>query len=469
MPKSTRSGWHRRTAAVLMREHPELGELRPEWIAWHYESAGEPSSAAAHRKRAADRALARGAYPEAIRHAEQGLELLARVAPSRERAEQELWILESLASAQFSTQGYNAPGVRGTLERALALCRELGDEIPLRVLWGLWAAQVTASDYRGATDLIPYFQRRAQKHGDPVSLLVLHAAIGAYAYYRGDFEQALVENLEALDLYPSPEFQAFVHDYGYDVGIYAFAYLSFALSALGYLVQAGQVCRHMLATAERSKNPYSLAIARGNAMTMLRELGDVAAATELVERQIADAEEQRLDVWIGPATCVRGLLLTQRGELEAGIAEMRRGLERSEQVGFRAALGYMLSRLAEAQLVHGDTEAALVSLDRGLAECESGLDRSFQTELLRLKGACLKSRGDLAAAEVHFRRALELARERNSKASEIGAAQGLAALLEEHGAKQEAAELLGPVIAWFGAGHQVPAVNEAKVFRESLP
>jgi tetratricopeptide (TPR) repeat protein len=467
MIESVRSEWHRRTAAVLLRDNPEWSEQRPEVIAWHFEGAREPANAADYRRRSADRALVHVAYLEAIRHAEQGLELLEQVAPSRERTELSLRLTESLGSARFSTSGYSVPDVRNAFERALALCGELGGEIPIRVLWGLWMFQSTTGQDNGASEVIGHLRRRAKALGDPVSLLAAHTAIGALAYYHGDFERALAESRSALDYYSTVEFQAFVRDYGYDIGIYAFAHLTAALLALGYWAESSRVCKHMLAVAERWENSYIMAMARSHAMNMVRAFGDVDATSELVDQQIAQAQEQKLDLWIGPAICVRGWVIARRGDPVEGIAEMKRGLEHSERTGFLVCRGFFLGHLAEAQLAQGDVDAAIASLDRALELCKSSLDRFYEAVLLQLKGECLNAHGDTAGAEAHFRRSLELGRKQRSKSYERLAAQSLARLLDERGEKEASAELLRPIVAWFRAGHQVPGLFDAEVFRES--
>jgi TOMM system kinase/cyclase fusion protein len=468
MLRSERRRCHARIARVLQERFPEVEALQPEVLAYQFEGAGEFDAAADLRKRAGDRATARGAYLEGIRHFERGLALLEGQEPSRDRIQRELGLTESLGTALFSTRGYGAPEVDETFSRARQLCDALGGDIPFRVLWGLWAVQIVRGDKQETAAILEHLRRRSETRRDPVSLLSAHAAAGYRAYYQGDFSEAFAESIQALAWYPSPEFQAFVHDYGYDIGMYAFATVMVSLSSLGYAEQALEVGRKMLSIADEAGNPYSLAIARGQLMNLLREVGDLESSLEMAEQQIAEVTEQRIHYWLGMARCARGWVWARRGDLEQGIAEIRQGLEFCRGIGVRTVLPYLLGGLAEAQLWAGNAEAGIAAVDEGLGLCTTLLDRFNEGELVRLKGELLRLRGDDAESEAHFRRALELARRCKGKAYELRAATSLARLLDDRGDRQQAKELLGGVYDWFSEGADASTLRTAREILEAL-
>jgi tetratricopeptide (TPR) repeat protein len=468
MLRSERRRCHGQIARVLQERFPEVEAHQPEVLAHHFEGAGEFYAAVDLRKSAGDRATARGAYLEAIRHFERGLELLKTQKQSRDCTQRELGLTESLGSVLQSTRGYGVPEVEETFARARQLCDALGGDIPFRVLWGLWAVQLVRGDKRETAAVLKHLRRRAETRRDPVSLLSAHTAAGYHAYYRGDFSEAFSESSEALAWYPSPEFQAFVRDYGYDIGIYAFATVMVSLSSLGYAEQALEVGRRMMSIAEEGGNPYSVAIARGHLMNFLRELGDLETTLEMVDQQIAEVKEQGISYWLGPAICARGWLWARRGDLEQGIAEIQQGLDFSRGIGLRTGLPYLLGGLAEAQLWAENAEAGLAAVDEGLGLCGTLFDRFDESELVRLKGELLRLRGEDDESEAHFRRALDLARRREGEAHELRAASSLAKLLGDRGERQEAKELLGGVYDWFKEGADASTLRTARELLDSL-
>src|SRR5262245_11138086 len=235
-----------------------------------------------------------------------------------------------------------------------------------------------------------------------------------------------------------------------------------SLSSLGYPGQAVEVLENMLSVAEATGNPYSLAVALGHAMNLRRERGELEIAIEMAERQIALAMEQRLFHWLAPANVARGWVLARRGKPAEGIPQVQQGLDLFKAIGVRASSPSLLAGMAEAQLSAENVEAALATLDEGLALCEKFLDRSHAGELLRLKGECLLRQGDAAGAEDYYRRALAWAREREAKPFELRAAKSFARLLAGRGEREAARELLRGAYEWFEEGHDTLDLREAQ-------
>jgi hypothetical protein len=73
-----------------------------------------------------------------------------------------------------------------------------------------------------------------------------------------------------------------------------------------------------------------------------------------------------------------------------------------------------------------------------------------------------------AQAEVHFERALSVARQQQAKSWELPAAMSLARLWRSQGKVQQARELLAPVYGWFTEGFDTSDLKEAKALLEEL-
>ena len=75
---------------------------------------------------------------------------------------------------------------------------------------------------------------------------------------------------------------------------------------------------------------------------------------------------------------------------------------------------------------------------------------------------------DAAKAQVHFERALEIARAQKARSFELRAAMCLARLWRDSGRRKQAHDLLAPVYGWFTEGFDTPDLKEAKALLEEL-
>jgi predicted ATPase len=98
-------------------------------------------------------------------------------------------------------------------------------------------------------------------------------------------------------------------------------------------------------------------------------------------------------------------------------------------------------------------------------------ERWLIAELLRVKGETLLwqgAPGAAAAAEGHFRQALDWARRQGALSWELRAATSLARLSRDQARSKQAYELLAPVYARFTEGFATADLKEAKRLLEEL-
>ena len=261
--RSTRRDLHKLIADALREHFPEIEERQPERIAHHLEAAGQTTAAIGYLQRAADRGLARCAWEESLHHVDRGLALCRHVDEVKERLRLELGLRITRGTVLFSTRGYGAPEVAETFGRAQELCEALDEELPLQVLNGLWAFHVVRSDLAASEALLPRFRLLAQRRSDPVRVLQGRASLGVWCFFRGDYVAARDHLTAAIELYPTPEFQRFRRDYGYDGGFYAYGYGMSSLYVLGELDASRAVRDEMSALADAETDPYTCTMIGG--------------------------------------------------------------------------------------------------------------------------------------------------------------------------------------------------------------
>jgi predicted ATPase len=170
----------RRRLHVLVGEHLEARygvwtrEIAGE-LAIHFERGQDTWRAVQYQQYAAEQALCRHAYTEALAHGNRGLELLATLPESPECMIRELSLRLPLSIALTGTQGYTSEALADNLHRALALCDAVESTTQLvPLLVGLARLFMMRSD-RVATERLMARQRAllTQLHDD-ASLVLLH-------------------------------------------------------------------------------------------------------------------------------------------------------------------------------------------------------------------------------------------------------------------------------------------------------
>jgi predicted ATPase len=186
--RSTRQRHHQRIAQMLEARFPETVEAQPELVAHHYTEAGLSAQAIPYWQRAGQRALERSAHLEAVAHLTKGLEVLAALPDSPERAQQELVMQTTLGPALINTKGQAAPEVLHAYARARALCQQVGETPQLfQVLRGLWYFYLHRVELQTARELGEHLLSLAQQVDAPALLLEAHYALGNTLNYLGEF------------------------------------------------------------------------------------------------------------------------------------------------------------------------------------------------------------------------------------------------------------------------------------------
>jgi len=410
---------------------------------------------------------------EAIAQLRRGLSLLEGLPETRERNQLELDIHITLVSALRAGKGNADPEVVAALERANRLVTEtgaVGTPLHFSVLYLLWSSNhvggAVAVALEHAANLLSFVQ--SQPSSGP--LLVAHRALAHSLIYSGDYRAALAHFKTAASLYRADEHRDSASRYGQDIGVSAFAMLSWALWHRGYPDQSARAADRALALSRQLGHAHTLATAlwfAGMAAVFAR---DVATACAYANDCVAIANEHGFPQWAAQGRILQGWTDAQRGEATTGIARIRDGLAAYEATGARLGTPFDLALLAEALALAGMIEEGLAILDDALATAAATGVRGWDAEIHRLCGELTLRLPcpDPAKAEESFRTALAIAREQGTRGYELRAATSLARLWREQGRCAEARDLLAPVYGWFAEGFDTADLKEAKALLDQL-
>jgi class 3 adenylate cyclase/predicted ATPase len=466
--KSRRQQLHQKIAQVLETRFPETAEAEPELLAHHCSEAGLADKAVAYWLAAGQHSVARSAMAEAIEQLTRGLELLAGLADDQKRRRMELGLQATLAAALAAAKGFAAAEAGAAWARARALCQsEPGSPLYIRVLQGQCQFHTVRAELEAASDIAAEMLRHGKAVGDPTAELWGRVAAGVVSLALGEPEtaRALLDGALALDdpaWWHRPE----VH-HAIDPHVWAQIHLSMSLFVLGHPGQARQRMDRAITEARELRHTQSLAMSLFWGCLLEQWSSDRRAAIAHADELIALATEQAFALWLARAEVVRGWALARVGAPEAGLVQLRRGLDAYRATGARYLLPYFEALLAEAQ---GQPAEARTMLDDALARAERTSERWLHAELHRRRGEALLALDPARAAEVEgcYRRALEIARAQGARMWELRAATSLARLWQGQGRRAGAHALLAPVHAWFTEGHDLPDLIAAKALLDAL-
>jgi len=469
--------YNRITAARRLRLHRCIGErleagygeqaraLAAE-LAVHFEQGREYHRAVHYGQQAAENALQRYAYREAIMHLTRGLTLLQRLPDTPERFQQELAVQITLGPALMATKGMATPAVEQTYARARELCQQAG-ETPqlLHVLFGLWQCYLVRGEVHVARELAAQYLGLAQHQHDPAALLVAHLVLGVTLYYLGEFALAHAEQGIVLSNTQQPYTHEFF--YGQAPGISCLGHMAQALWMLGYPDQAQQRSQEALALARELSHPYDVVFALNQAVVLHQLRREGLLAYERAEEVLTFCTEQGFTQQLAMGTILQGWGLAAQGHGDKGIAQMHQGLAASQAAGIGLGRAPVLAQLAEAYWHTGQTEEGLRLLAEALAVMDRTGEHWWEAEVHRLTGELLLAQEDTpqkwVQAEACFRYALEVARHQQAKSLELRAAMSMSRLWQRQGRCAAAYHLLVEIYSWFTEGFDTVDLQEAKV------
>ncbi|MBV8356838.1 MAG: AAA family ATPase, partial [Deltaproteobacteria bacterium] len=469
VPPGQRAELHRRIAA---RQEAAYGEQAAEIaaeLAHHYRHGNEKGKAIEYLGRAAQQALQRAAYADAISNFSSALELVQRQPESTQRAQQELSLQLGLGQALAAAKGFSAPEVERAYARAEQLCERLGDPGQLfDALFGLLFVHLLAGRRAAAHPLAERLQRLAEAANDSGLLLLAHIAAGNVFYVAGDYLNARPHFEMAISLY-DPARPRQVNPHGGDVRVNPRSVLGQILWSLGYPDRALQLGNEARTIAQSSASRHSRAFAEGMVALLHSYRREPRATQESAERLIALAAENGLPLWLATGTTLRGWAIAVQGRYEEGIALIREGSAATRATGFHTRQLPDLLLLADACLEAGRLGEGLDALTEARKLVVRSENR-FSAMIEVSKGKLLSKLGGSKAAEAEncFRSAIEIARKFNDKMTELQAATGLARLLASRGDRDEAHAMLSDIYNWFTEGFDTADLIEAKTLLEEL-
>jgi predicted ATPase len=471
----------RAPAGRRLRLHQRIGQreeagygaqasARAAALAEHFVRGRDDPRAVQYLQQAAQNALQRYAYREAIGHLTRGLTLLQALPATPERLQQELAMQATLGMALMTLQGYSAPDVERAYTRARTLAHEV-EETPhlFPVLWGLWAFSFVRGELQIGYGQAEQLLSLAHRVHDPALLLEAHMAMGANMQHLGEVVAARTHLEQALTLFDPQQHRAHAFVYGHDPQVVGLADLACILWVLGYPDQAREQIQEALAVGQTVDHAYSRALAHFFTAWCAQLCHDPLAAATQAAVVLTLAHEHAFQYLVAMSLVLQGWAIAMQGQTAEGIAQMRQGLAAQRVVGAEINRPLYLALLAEVYGHVGQVAVGLQTLDEALAVMQQHSDHFYEAEVYRLQGTLWlrQAVSNAVQAEACFHQALAVARRQQAKSLELQAAMSLSRLWQQQGKRDDAYALLAPIYSWFTEGFDTADLQEARALLEA--
>jgi predicted ATPase len=469
--KSTRQQFHERIAQVMIDQFSSEAEARPEFVAMHYTEAANLAAAVQWWQRAGQHAFQRASYAEAIAHYTKGLGVLESLPHSEQRDQAELGFQVELGYALIPVRGWAASPTAQAFTRAGALSRQIGDTPKLfRALWGLGAFHFVRGDQYQARQVADQCLSVARNGNDVDARIEAYYLSGIVSCAMGNFIAGQDDLEECIRLYGTEERKVHQVLYGQDAKASALGWLAMGLWALGYPDEALERAKEALALVQDTTHPFLLARGLAGVGFVHVYRREPQGPDSSLLAAIALCVEQGFSYFHAVVSAFQGSNLVHLGRTEEGIALMQANISALRTIGSELLFTVILGNLASAHLALLQIEEGLAVVDDGLRCVERNGERWGESELHRVRGHLLLTRGlqDAGQAEACFGKALEVARQQQAKPYQLRATTSLAHLWHQQGKNTEATAMLSEAISVWPEGLDTADLRDARQLSKQL-
>jgi class 3 adenylate cyclase/predicted ATPase len=481
-----RKALHERIAQAMEALYSKKFDEHYSELAHHYSRSGNTEQTVHYLGLAAEQALCRSAYSEAVAQLTTAVEALKTLPETPARLQKELPLQISLAATLQIIKGPGAPEVIPIYIRARELREQFGETSQsFSILRGLWQLHTTRAEVRAGREVGEQLLRLAQEVQDPDLLLDAHRALGETLFFLGEYVLAR-EHFEAgAALSGGQQPQGLVFRGASSVGCRGRN--ARTLWPLGYPDQALAWSQTALTLASTVSDPLSMAYAYYDAFAVHHLRRESQAVREYSEQLTALAQEHDLAFHVTTGILGCGLALIDQGQIEEGIRQMQQGLSALQQLS-GAKLPWIVwsAPLAEAYGKIGQVEEGKRLISYALTMTNQTGARVYEAELYRLRGELTLRqfqvpsskfkvdnpqsafRDPQSEAEACFLKAIDIAQKQQAKSLELRATMSLARLWQQQDKTAEAHHMLSELYHWFTEGFDTKDLQEAKALLEEL-
>jgi len=454
--RERRRSIHLRLAELLEEETVRAGGPLPEVLAWHYSEAGAPAKSIDYYLKAAARTTGRFALTERVSHLRKALRQVEQLSDSTDTTRRELDLQVALYQALVDDQGSGSEEVRLAVERARALCLQLGDTHELiRVQDGLFNYHFSHAQPKTLLRYAKEMRDLGQRTGNPQAFIMARKDSGFANLLLGRLETACDDMrllVEGYDEARDGQSALAVRD----PKAGAYTVLGICLTALGYLDAGAAKSLEAVRHADSLDHEVSQIVALRRACVQHIMKRDTETVLKLSERLLGLTTRFETFKGVRDGTIFHCWAQLQDRRDPILLERMRHSIEQFDTTQYWALLPFFMTSAAELMARHDNLEGAAALVNRAAELVQLTEEQWAESEVIRLQ-ACFCARDpDEKISLLHS--SLNKARQQNAKLWELRSATSLAEVWLERKDQKMARDVLAPVVAWFTEGLDAPDV-----------
>jgi len=463
--RQNRARLHERIAAILARDYPDIQESQPEILAFHFDCSHNGEEAVEWYLKSGRRLNAVSAFLEAESHLKRALELLTAQAATPARLRQELAVCIALGVAEAGLHGFSASSSGKVYERALAICRDLGDPPEIfPILSGAGSYHITRSEFGKSKALARECLERARFKSEIPPLVMGHRLLGGTLFLTGALEPAVEQLNKAVDLYDQDPtlYMGDSLSFSLDHKSTALCYLGLALCVLGYLDKGLEAGRRALEHSQSLGNRHTVNFSLTYLAAMHHFRGDDPETEQVATESLELALSEGFGTWEGVSRMIRGEFWVGKGLNDQGIADILAGMKAHRSTEATTYQPFGISLLVKGLVAIGKLSRARAALHKAIELTETTGECWYHAELLRMNAELHMRAGELAKAEEILLLGLEIARLQRARLWELRCSTLLSQVLLAGGKQCVAVDVLEPVYQNFSEGRETAPMREAR-------
>jgi tetratricopeptide (TPR) repeat protein len=436
----------------------------------HFLRAQDWHHAVQYLRHAADNAMRRSAYQEAVAYLEQALDALRHLPDSRSTHEQAVDIRFELRNALVPLAVLDrafhyikeAEAVATTLQDPRRLGR--ASSYLTHLFWMTGKPDPAIAAGQRALAL-------ASSVDDFALQIDIHHFLGLAYCTRGDYQQTITyleKNVTVLEGGLQRE------HFGLSgiPSVNSRAYLLWGLAERGAFAEGSRRAAEALQIAEATNHLYSLTIACfGVGFLSLRQ-GDLSQAIPVLERGLELCQSSGLLIRFPSLAATLGYAYALEGRVTAGLPLLQQAVEKAAATGRIDNQPLWMTWLSEACGLAGHLDEARHLAERALELSRSQQEWGHQAYALWLHGEiAVRHQHDSPGAESSYRQSLMLAQERGMRPLVSHCYRGLGALYLLTGQREQACQALSTAVDMYRAMDMtfwLPQTEEALTQAEKL-
>jgi predicted ATPase/DNA-binding winged helix-turn-helix (wHTH) protein len=375
---------------------------------------------------------------------------------------QEMIIQSALASCMMFTEGMSEETYASWAKtRLLAEC--LNDtECQLDSLLVLWAHQIRLPSYAEATELADRSGEVAEESGDRGAIAMANYMRGITYHHSGRILQAESHFELALHRDDEASRQSLIKRFGYDRKVDALAVLANLVWLRGCPDQARRLSQMSIAEARQLDHAIPLCVALAWASFNLYLTSPDDPETEALANELVDrAAKYAVESYQGLGLSMQALCRVRRGEGDAALATLYRGLEKLSAARYGVFNWILQAEFARCTAAAGRARQGLAVFEQAKIDLDD--IQWYAPELRRIRGELALANGEgLEVGRQYFLRSLELSEKQASLSWALRAATSLAIAEKAAGRKEAAWRTLQATYAKFREGLETPDLRLAR-------